>query len=54
MEPIRPIRAYVVVRTGGGVDDRVSHELPTEDAAKAFIETIRYAEGDDFEILPVG
>ncbi len=51
MEDIKPIRAYIVVRAD--TRERVSHELPTHDAAKDFIDTIRYAEGDDFEVVPV-
>ncbi len=51
MEDIRPIRAYIVVRSD--TRERVSHEMPTADEAKNFIDTIRYAEGDDFEVVPV-
>jgi hypothetical protein len=52
MEMIRPIRAYIVVHAI--TRERVSHEMPTEAEAAAFVESIRHAEGDDFEIIPVG
>jgi hypothetical protein len=51
MEHIQPIRAYIVVRSD--TRERVSHELPTDQAARDFIDTIRYAEGDDFEVVPI-
>jgi hypothetical protein len=51
MDTIKPIRAYIVVHTI--TRERVSHELPTPEEAAAFVESIRHAEGDDFEILPI-
>jgi hypothetical protein len=52
MESIKPIRAYVVVHSI--TRERVSHEMTTEADALAFVESIRHAEGDDFEVVPVG
>lgn len=50
-DTIKPARAFVVV----GLHDRivVSHELPTYEDGLKFIDTIRYAEGDDFEVIPI-
>ncbi len=50
-DSIQQARAFVVV----GLHDRivVSHELKTYEEGLAFIESIRLAEGDAFEVVGI-
>ncbi len=50
-DTIQPARAFVVVHLH--TRDVVSHELKTYEEGEAFIDTIRFAEGDDFEVIPI-
>jgi hypothetical protein len=48
---VQPARAFVVV--GLHTREVVSHELPTYEEGLKFIDTIRFAEGDDFEVIAI-
>ena len=50
-ENISKARAFIVVNVL--TRERMSHELPTFEEGQQFIEQIRHAKGEGFEVVPI-